>query len=660
MSYLVLARKYRSQSFSEIVAQEHVTQTLQNAILAGRLAHAILFCGPRGTGKTSIARILAKAMNCAQGPSPTPCNQCRSCREITAGNGVDVMEIDGASNNSVDQVRDLRDSLGYMPAHSRHRIYIIDEVHMLSTAAFNALLKTLEEPPAHVLFFFATTEPHKIPLTILSRCQRHDLRRVGTQALTAHLSSLCQAESVFMEEEALDMIAREADGSVRDSLSLLDRVISSLEGEPGTPDKVARILGLAARSRAFQIADALFRGDTARVLSIIRDLHDAGVDLRKFHGDLATHIRNLLIAKVAPKGCAEFLDLPDALLRDLLTQAAPLTEHYLSRLLDLLMGEDAGMRHASHPRLAMETMLLRCLRIQPALSIDRLVERLEALRQDILSSPESSGEAPSPGPEAMAPVAAPPSSAPLLPEKPQPPFLAPFPAEKPKPHSAPPLATPAPQSVPPSMGKTREPLPMDMHFTDDNTEVPDHYKPMEPKTPSPAQPPTAPARQAGLQRDGKTDTPIRHSPPEKDSRQSAQAPPLSLPSARGQEKLWATLIARLRQASPSLGELFATKTALKKLSDQSIEIEVQGSGFSMARFTHEKTRQLVETLAAEIFGRSLSLVIRATEEKDSVVLRSQSEKELLRNDATTHALVQDALEIFKGRVADVTFLKEAQ
>ena len=181
MSYLVLARKYRPQAFSDVVKQDHVTQTLSHAISSGRVAHAILFTGPRGTGKTTIARILAKAMNCQQGPTVSPCNVCRSCMEITSGQAVDVFEIDGASNNSVDQVRDLRDNVRYMPSHSRYKIYIIDEVHMLTTAAFNALLKTLEEPPAHVLFMFATTEPQKIPLTILSRCQRHDLRRIATR-----------------------------------------------------------------------------------------------------------------------------------------------------------------------------------------------------------------------------------------------------------------------------------------------------------------------------------------------------------------------------------------------------------------------------------------------------------------------------------------------
>jgi len=230
MSYLVLARKYRPQTFEEVVQQAHVTTTLTNAIAADRVAHAILFAGPRGTGKTTIARILAKAMNCIQGPLPTPCNACQSCTEITAGSSTDVFEIDGASNNSVDQVRELRENIKYMPAQSKFKIYIIDEVHMLSVAAFNALLKTLEEPPEHVLFLFATTEPHKIPITIHSRCQRHDLRRIDAQSLIAHMKMLCHQEDRDMSLESLGVIAREAGGSMRDALSLLDQVISSTSG----------------------------------------------------------------------------------------------------------------------------------------------------------------------------------------------------------------------------------------------------------------------------------------------------------------------------------------------------------------------------------------------------------------------------------------------
>ena len=230
MSYLVLARKYRPQTFEQVIEQAHITRTLTNAISADRVAHAILFAGPRGTGKTTIARILAKAMNCEQGPTPVPCNACRSCDEITGGHGVDVFEIDGASNNSVDQVRELRENIKYMPAHSSFKIYIIDEVHMLSMAAFNALLKTLEEPPAHILFMFATTEPRKIPITILSRCQRHDLRRINLDAISKHMAWICRREGFEIADQSLELIAREAGGSMRDALSLLDQIMTCTRG----------------------------------------------------------------------------------------------------------------------------------------------------------------------------------------------------------------------------------------------------------------------------------------------------------------------------------------------------------------------------------------------------------------------------------------------
>ena len=263
MSYLVLARKYRPQTFEEVVQQTHVTTTLANAIKAGRVAHAILFAGPRGTGKTTIARIFAKAMNCRQGPRPIPCNTCQACEEITAGSSADVFEIDGASNNGVEQVRELRENIKYMPANSKFKIYIIDEVHMLSLAAFNALLKTLEEPPEHALFVFATTEPYKIPITIHSRCQRHDLRRIDPQALIAHMTMLCHKEGREVSSESLSIIAREAGGSMRDALSLLDQVISSTTG-PIEHEQLLDMLGVVDRSLLFDLADGILGDDSAR------------------------------------------------------------------------------------------------------------------------------------------------------------------------------------------------------------------------------------------------------------------------------------------------------------------------------------------------------------------------------------------------------------
>ena len=271
MSYLVLARKYRPQTFAQVIKQDHVTRTLANAIASGRVAHAILFSGPRGTGKTTVARILAKAMNCKEGPTEVPCNACRSCREITSGSGVDVFEIDGASNNSVDQIRELRENIQYRPAHSLYKIYIIDEVHMLSIAAFNALLKTLEEPPSHVMFLFATTEPHKIPITILSRCQRHDFRRIDIESILKHMDMLCDKEGIKISVESLSLIAREAGGSIRDALSLLDQVMSCASGSI-THDHVLDILNVIDRKIIFDISKTLLVGGIPELLDILDEI----------------------------------------------------------------------------------------------------------------------------------------------------------------------------------------------------------------------------------------------------------------------------------------------------------------------------------------------------------------------------------------------------
>jgi DNA polymerase-3 subunit gamma/tau len=271
MSYLVLARKYRPQSFEQVVAQAHITLTLSNAISADRVAHAILFSGPRGTGKTTVARILAKAMNCKNGPTPSPCNECSSCKEITDGHAVDVYEIDGASNNSVDQVRELRENLKYMPAGSLYKIYIIDEVHMLSTPAFNALLKTLEEPPAHVMFIFATTEPQKIPITILSRCQRHDFKRINLESISSHLAFICSREDFDINDDSLEIIAREAGGSMRDAISLLDQVMSCSQ-ESITHEQLLDILGVIDRKFLFGLSDAILRGELTTALDVLDDI----------------------------------------------------------------------------------------------------------------------------------------------------------------------------------------------------------------------------------------------------------------------------------------------------------------------------------------------------------------------------------------------------
>ena len=380
MTYLVLARKYRPQTFEEVVGQEHVTRTLKNAISGNRVAHAILFSGPRGTGKTTIARILAKAVNCESGPTPTPCNACRSCQDITAGRGVDVFEIDGASNNSVDQVRELRDNSRYMPAHSRYKIYIIDEVHMLSIAAFNALLKTLEEPPAHVLFFFATTEAHKIPITILSRCQHHDLRRIESAAISQHMEALCRQEAVSISSGNLWAIARESGGSMRDALSLLDQVLASRDGQIDD-EYVMNLLGGMDRQVLYDLSEATFARDISRTVALIDAVFKKGQDLKRFYADLLLHFRYLMLVKMDARPDM-LVDLPPNEIETLARQVKGVSIAFIDQVFTLLFNAEPSVRHASQPRLAIEMAFFKIQQITPALPIDLLIEQLDRLIHD--------------------------------------------------------------------------------------------------------------------------------------------------------------------------------------------------------------------------------------------------------------------------------------
>ena len=390
MSYLVLARKYRPQTFAEVVQQDHITRTLTHAISAGRMVHAILFSGPRGTGKTTVARILAKAMNCEKGPTPEPCNICSSCREITAGSAVDVYEIDGASNNSVDQIRELRENLKYMPAHSTYKIYIIDEVHMLSMAAFNALLKTLEEPPAHVMFIFATTEPQKIPVTILSRCQRHDFRRIPIEAMTQHMEMISSKEGIPIPSESVWLIAREAGGSMRDALSLLDQVMACCDAAV-TAEQVLEILGIMDRKIMFDISEAVFRRDVPALLEIIDDTYDKGHDMKRLYAGLVEHARNMVVVKMGGN-VDKLVDLPAHELDRIKNQIKDVSAVFLNQVFDLLFREEAGVKLSAQPKLALEMVLIKLFQAKPALPIEELIAKLDALQHAVSTAPPQKKE----------------------------------------------------------------------------------------------------------------------------------------------------------------------------------------------------------------------------------------------------------------------------
>lgn len=377
MSYQVLARRWRPQTFDEVVGQEPVTRTLRNAVSAGRLAHALLFAGPRGVGKTTTARLVAKALNCETRPGPDPCNACPTCREIALGTSVDCIEIDAATHTGVDHVRSLQEQLAYHPIRGKSKVYIVDEVHMLSAGAFNALLKTLEEPPPKVVFILATTEPHKVPATIHSRCQRHDFRKIGPDLIRARLSEIARAEGVRLDEDALTLLARAADGSLRDGQSLLDQVIAYCGTEVGG-QAVAELLGLVASDALFAAAAAVGEGAAGRLLELVDELSSRGSDLRLFAGELLGHLRNLLVVKVTGKA-RQLLGLAPADFDRTAAQAEAFTVPRLEVLLHLLGQAEQEMRRSGYPRFVLEAALVRMAETAAAPALDDLIRRLAEL-----------------------------------------------------------------------------------------------------------------------------------------------------------------------------------------------------------------------------------------------------------------------------------------
>lgn len=320
MSYLVLARKYRPATFTDVIGQDHITDLLKKALSAQRVAHAYLFCGPRGIGKTSCARILAKSLNCQTGPTLTPCGVCPSCEEIAKGTGFDVIEIDGASNRGIDEIRTLRENVKFAPSYGKFKIYIVDEVHMLTGEAFNALLKTLEEPPEHAKFIFATTEPHKLPATILSRCQRYDFKRISLKTLVASLSDICVKENFTVTEEGLYAIAKAAQGSFRDALSILDQ-ISALSERTIEDSDVYSMLGLVEAQLLFGLTDSLQSKDCAKALELLDAIMEKGKDIKQLAKDLVEHFRNLMVMKVGGKTLEKLVDYPAAVKEQYYNQA---------------------------------------------------------------------------------------------------------------------------------------------------------------------------------------------------------------------------------------------------------------------------------------------------------------------------------------------------
>jgi len=599
MSYLVLARKYRPSTFDEVVEQTHVTQTLKNAVQSSRVAHAILFSGPRGTGKTTIARILAKSMNCYEGPTETPCNQCRSCLDIASGNAVDVLEVDGASNNGVEHIRDLRDKVQYRPAHCRFKIYIIDEVHMLSTAAFNALLKTLEEPPEHVLFMFATTEPHKIPITILSRCQRHDLRRVDLTSITQHLQNLCEKENIPVDAELLNLVSQESGGSMRDALSLLDQVIVCLGNQKKDQgvDDVLDILGILDRKTIFNLSDALLSGNIPDALDILHDIYDRGHDLKKMINDLITHFRNLLIVKLGKK-TDRLINLPAQEIEKMKNQVETATPQYINQIFDGLFQEETFIRYAPNPRLAFEKTVIKIASIQPVLALDSLIEKIDQLQETITQNP----------------------SAKIVYNKIE-------------------QAIPLPQKMTETAQQwsVSEPELLEKKIPEET--ILDQKIQVPSKTPIPEN------------KTARNRKPENDRPDEPFSEISTQVPNEPLDTS------WQNLLTRFQNQIPAVAAGLKHAKIKSRTSD-TVTIEINGPSFA---FDNVKQRENeLKTIINDYFQQSLKIEWLQGKASESALMAQQKKNEQaqqIKNEAQKHPLVQKALRLFNGKIVNVNILK---
>ena len=386
MNYEVFARKYRPQTFDDLVGQTHVSRTLKNAVAQNRLAHAYLFVGPRGVGKTSTARILAKSLNCVKGPTVTPCGVCDNCREIAGGNSLDVIEIDGASNNSVEDVRQLRENVRYAPAKGRYKIYLIDEVHMLSSAAFNALLKTLEEPPEHVKFIFATTEPQKVLPTILSRCQRFDLHRIPANLIAQHLQFIAKKEKITLQPAAAHAIARGAEGGLRDAESMLDQLVA-LCGEKITESDVLSVFGFTSEQTVSDLTGRILRGETPEAIDLLHEQSEAGKDMMRLMADLIAHLRDLLVFKAKPDALDEDVD-PDVQ-KSLAAHAKLISTDRLLELIDQFAAAEGRMKWAPNKKLHFEVAIIKAIQSLGQATLDEVIEKLGELR-DSGGSPKKS------------------------------------------------------------------------------------------------------------------------------------------------------------------------------------------------------------------------------------------------------------------------------
>ncbi len=378
MSYLVYARKYRPASFDQVIGQSSVVQTLKNAIENNRLAHGYIFSGMRGVGKTTVARLLAKSLNCEQGPTSEPCQKCDFCMDIQAGRSVDVLEIDGASNTGVDDIRELKEGIQYKPLHSRYKVIIIDEFHMLSKSAFNALLKTLEEPPPNTFFVLATTELHKVPPTIVSRCQTFEFKKISFNEIMNHLKEITKKENISLSHYGTRLIAEKAEGSLRDAQSLLDQAVA-FSGDNISDDDLKEILGTISDELLFKFSESMLKGEAKEVFGLVENIVNRGYDLRYFHSELIKHFRNLLLVKTL-KDTKDLLTLDDSEIKQIKKQVENVGSDDILRILNILQNGEQGLRYSSHPRIYFEIMIVKICRIEKIIPIQDIIEEIRNIK----------------------------------------------------------------------------------------------------------------------------------------------------------------------------------------------------------------------------------------------------------------------------------------
>ncbi len=612
MDYQVSARKYRPGTFHEVIGQPHVVQTLVNAITTRRIAHAFLFSGTRGVGKTTVARILAKALNCERGPTGTPCETCPNCVEITQGTSVDVIEIDGASNTGVDDVREIRENVKFTPFRGGYRVYIIDEVHMLSNSAFNALLKTLEEPPAHVVFIFATTEIHKIPATILSRCQHFNFRRISTSEIISRLRHVAEHDGILVEDRSLAIIARASEGSMRDSLSLLDQAVA-FGGKTVRHGDLESLLGSVPQEQVRTLIAAIIAHDSPAALRVIAQLLECGHDLRAYCSEVVEYVRNLLVASVvptpkAPQGLQDLcglIDLAEEDLRQVVTDARAFTADQLQDLFRIFSQAEDGIRLSPHPRFILEAAAVRATRLLrvPAMTTAAAPQHMtepspgsDRSRVGISSKAPAGVDTASPTPALASMEATRPTASPTA-------------ATRPSPETSSRLAVP-------------------------------------PRTPSgttQAEPPTS-ASSASTMR-----PPVRTAQDAVTGRQSHVA------------LAWEQVVGQVERRHPNIAPFLAAGTLLG-IEGNRISIGYpKTASIALTRIQKEETRRLVTDICTELAGQLVSVHVLELPDGEPAppslaqlrAAKKQSEKDSLLAQARSHPLVKHTLEIFGGDLIEV-------